>query len=55
MFGFVPNSKAKELITNSETLILPTQYYEGFLMLIFEVYSVGTLVIIYYRGSMGKQ
>ncbi|WP_418747614.1 glycosyltransferase [Frisingicoccus sp.] len=53
MFGFVPNSRAKELIANSEAIILPTQWYEGFPMIILEAFSVGTSVITSDMGNAG--
>lgn len=43
--GFVQNEEAKKIIAQSQALILPTQWYEGFPMTIVEAYSVGTPVI----------
>lgn len=54
MKGFVPNTEAKKLIANSKTLILPTQWYEGFPMTIVEAYSVGTPVIGSNIGNVGS-
>lgn len=51
--GFVPNSKALEIIGESKALILPTQWYEGFPMTIVEAYSVGTPVICTNIGNCG--
>lgn len=53
MFGHVPNDEAKQLIANSDALILPTQWYEGFPMSILEAYSVGTPVIASDLGNTG--
>lgn len=53
VLGFVPNKEAKGLIANSEALILPTQWYEGFPMTILEAYSVGTPVIVSDLGNAG--
>lgn len=54
MRGFVPNTEAKQLIANSQALILPTQWYEGFPMTIVEAYSVGTPVIGSDLGNVGN-
>lgn len=54
MRGFVPNNEAKKLIANSKSLILPTQWYEGFPMTIVEAYSVGTPVIGSDLGNTGS-
>ena len=54
MRGFVPNHEAKRLIANSQALILPTQWYEGFPMTIVEAYSVGTPVIGSDMGNVGS-
>lgn len=54
MLGFVLNEEAKKLIANSEALILPTQWYEGFPMTILEAYSVGTPVIVSDLGNAGS-
>ena len=53
MLGFVPNTEAKNIISNSKALILPTQWYEGFPMTIVEAYSVGTPVIGSDMGNVG--
>ncbi len=54
MMGYMPNDKVKELISNSQALILPTQWYEGFPMTIVEAYSVGTPVIGSDIGNTGN-
>ncbi len=45
MLGFVSNQEVKQIISNSKAVIFPTQWYEGFPMVIVEAYSVGTPVI----------
>lgn len=53
MMGFVDNDEAKRLIGQSNALILPTLWYEGFPMTILEAYSVGTPVICSDLGNAG--
>lgn len=53
MKGFVSNHKVKDIIANSNAVILPTQWYEGFPMIILEAYSVGTPVIGSDLGNVG--
>jgi glycosyltransferase involved in cell wall biosynthesis len=43
--GFIPNEEVQKVISESMALILPTQWYEGFPMIIVEAYSTGTPVI----------
>lgn len=45
MYGSVPNTEVKRVMAASKALVLPTQWYEGFPMVIAEAYSVGTPVI----------
>ena len=45
MRGFVPNADILKIIANSQALVLPTQWYEGFPMSIVEAYTVGTPVL----------
>lgn len=54
MLGLVPNEEAKKLMAESESLILPTQWYEGFPMTILEAYSVGTPIIVSDLGNAGS-
>ena len=54
MRGFVPNTEARKLIANSKTLVLPTQWYEGFPMSIVEAFSVGTPVVCSNLGNVGS-
>ncbi len=54
LLGFVPNTEAKKLISNSQAMILPTQWYEGFPMTILEAFSVGTPVICSNLGNTGS-
>ncbi len=52
--GFVPNEETKVLIANSKGVILPTQWYEGFPMIIVEAFSVGNLVLCSDLGNAGS-
>lgn len=45
MRGYVPNEEIKSIIEDSLALIMPTQWYEGFGMVVIEAYSVGTPVV----------
>ena len=45
MLGFVPNDDILKIIANSQALVLPTQWYEGFPMSIVEAFTVGTPVL----------
>ena len=53
MRGFVNNERVKRLIADSQALILPTLWYEGFPMTILEAYSVGVPVICSDLGNAG--
>ena len=53
MFGKVDNATTKRLIAESDALILPSLWYEGFPMVIAEAYSVGTLAIGSNIGNVG--
>ncbi len=52
--GFVDNKTARNIIGESQALILPTRWYEGFPMTIVESYSVGTPVIGTDVGNVGS-
>lgn len=52
--GLVNNKEVKRIIARSKALILPTQWYEGFPMVIIEAYSVGTPVICSDLGNCGN-
>lgn len=52
--GFVSNENAKEIIAESKALVLPTQWYEGFPMVIVEAYSLNTPVIGPKLGNVGS-
>lgn len=54
MLGFVPNADILKIIANSQALVLPTQWYEGFPMSIVEAFSVGTPVICSDFGNAGS-
>lgn len=54
MRGFVPNEEIKEIMAESDALILPTQWYEGFPMTILEAYSAGIPVICSDLGNVGS-
>lgn len=51
LYGFVENSKIKEIISKAMAVILPSRWYEGFPMTIVEAYSVGTPVICTNLGN----
>ncbi len=53
MKGKIENTEVKKLIAQSDALILPTLWYEGFPMTIVEAYSVGTPVIGSNVGNVG--
>ena len=54
MKGFVEHSEARRLIAQSDALLLPTLWYEGFPMTIAEAFSVGTPVICTDLGNAGS-
>lgn len=54
MLGRVSNQQVKQILSESLSLILPTQWYEGFPMTIIEAYSVGTPVIGSEIGNTGN-
>lgn len=54
LLGFLENKKAREIISQSKALILPTQWYEGFPMTIVESWGCGTPVIGSDIGNVGN-
>lgn len=54
MMGFISGVKVMEIIAESKAIILPTQLYEGFPMVIVEAFSVGTPVIGSNIGNVGS-
>ena len=54
MRGHVSNTNVKVLLSESEALILPTRWYEGFPMSILEAFSVGTPVLGSDLGNVGN-
>lgn len=54
MRGFVPNREVKKIVAESQALILPTQWYEGFPVSMVEAFSVGTPVIGSDLGNTGS-
>lgn len=54
MLGFVPNEKTIDIIANSKALILPTQWYEGFPMVLVESFACGTPVLGSRIGNVGS-
>ena len=54
LMGYVSNEKVLNIISESQALIFPTQWYEGFPMSIVEAFSVGTPVICSDIGNCGN-
>lgn len=54
MMGFVLNSQVLQIISESKALVLPTQWFEGFPMIIAESISLGTPVIGSDLGNVGN-
>ena len=54
MKGFVDHAEAGKLLAQSDALVLPTLWYEGFPMTIAEAFSVGTPVICSDIGNAGS-
>lgn len=54
MRGFVSNDETLKIIANSQALVLPTQWYEGFPMSMVEAFSVGTPVVCSDLGNAGS-
>lgn len=54
MMGFLSIREVNKMIAYSKALILPTQWYEGFPMVIVEAYSNGTPVIGSNLGNTGN-
>ncbi|PTQ85934.1 glycosyltransferase involved in cell wall biosynthesis [Trichococcus patagoniensis] len=54
LMGYIKNEKAREIISESKALILPTQLYEGFPMTIVESFACGTPVIGSDIGNTGN-
>lgn len=53
MKGFLDHEEVKRMIAGSEALVLPTQWYEGFPMVIVEAYAMGTPVLGSEFGNTG--
>lgn len=51
--GFVSNEEVKRIISKSRAVILPTQWYEGFPMIVVESFAAGTPVICSDLGNVG--
>ena len=54
MKGFLSNIVVKQLIGNSDALLIPSQCYEGFPMTILEAFSLGIPVIVGNIGNAGS-
>ena len=54
MKGYVENRSVRQIISQSEALVLPTLWYEGFPMTIVEAFSAGIPVICSDLGNSGS-
>lgn len=52
--GYVKNIDARKIIGESKSLIVPSQWYEGFPMNMVEAWSLGTPIIASDSGNVGK-
>lgn len=50
--GFIPNEQALEVIANATLQIIPSEWYEGFPMVVLEAYALGVPLIVSRIGSL---
>ncbi len=50
--GFVPNEDALEIIRNAKVQVIPSEWYEGFPMVVLEAYALGVPVVASRIGSL---
>ena len=50
--GFMPNEQALEVIASAKLQIIPSEWYEGFPMVILEAYALGVPLVVSRIGSL---
>jgi len=50
--GFMPNDQALDVIANAKLQIIPSEWYEGFPMVVLEAYALGVPLVISRIGSL---
>jgi len=50
--GFMPNEQALDVIANAKLQIIPSEWYEGFPMVVLEAYALGVPLIVSRIGSL---
>ena len=50
--GFMPNEQALEVIANAKLQVIPSEWYEGFPMVVLEAYALGVPLVVSKIGSL---
>ena len=50
--GFMPNEQALEVIASAKLQIIPSEWYEGFPMVVLEAYALGVPLVVSRIGSL---
>jgi len=50
--GFMPNDQALDVIANAKLQIIPSEWYEGFPMVVLEAYALGVPLVVSRIGSL---